>query len=100
MADLTKEEEEIAQSVATSVANNSVTKAGSSTTVAGIKQALRWRQQCLLASSLGNIVGELGSKYKKPWRYTTSFSTNEGGGSTADFLNKLYRQENMSSESL
>ena len=97
MADLTKEEEEIAQSVATSVANNSVTKAGSSTTVAGIKQALRWRQQCLLASSLGNIVGELGSKYKKPWRYTTSFSTNEGGGSTADFLNKLYRQENISS---
>ena len=63
-------------------------------TGSAVKTSLRWREQCLLATSLPKIVSTLGNEYQKPWRYITSFSTNLGDQSNpADFLNKLYKHK-------
>tara|TARA_R110000824_G_scaffold192233_3_gene374259 strand:- start:2652 stop:5354 length:2703 start_codon:yes stop_codon:yes gene_type:complete len=61
----------------------------------GVAQAYRWRSQCLLAASLGDITKEVTSTHAKPWRYVTSFSTvgDTGNGTTADFLNRLHLQD-------
>jgi len=59
-------------------------------TGSGVKTALRWREQCLLATSVKKIIDELGNAYQKPWRYVTSFSTNkDDSANPADFMNRL-----------
>jgi len=85
---LTAQEEETVRDVAEALESGTISETS-------LKQILRYREQCLLASSLKDIVDKYGKEYKKPWRYVDSFSTKPDGGSTADFLNKLHRTENI-----
>ena len=65
---------------------------------AGVKSAVRWREQCLLARHLDSICGNRKADQTsvgraKPWHYVTSFTNQSEGTPTADFLNKLHLSE-------
>ena len=57
-----------------------------------IKEAIRWREQCILARGLPDIIDQYTSLKPKPWHYVTSFSS-QADASTGDFINRLHMSE-------
>ena len=74
------------------VTNTFATPTGGADDPTDVKQLFRWNEQCLAARLLYPIWENLTSKKQKPWRYITTFSTQEGG-TTGDFLNKLHMKD-------
>jgi len=85
--DLTEKEEELADQISKWLEDGG-------TPLSGANEQMRILEQCLLASSLEEIVANH-ENYQRPWRYSTTFSTDDAFSSTADFLNRVHSRENI-----
>jgi hypothetical protein len=74
------------------VTNTFADETGQADDPTDVRQLFRWSEQCLAARLLPYIWEQKTAKAQKPWRYITTFSTQEGG-TTGDFLNKLHMKD-------